>query len=100
MNEVPQSNASGHDRGQQYLESIVRTASPARLRLLMIEKGVGISEALASVWRDGSAPGSNEHFIKLLEIFISIWRIFTLIHPVQTSCTGRKSIGPFKNITY
>lgn len=32
--------------GEQYLESVVRTASPAKLRLMLIERGVGVCESL------------------------------------------------------
>lgn len=58
----------GVDSGERYLEAAVRTASPARMRLMLIERSIGVCDALAAVWRDGSKPGSNEYFIKLLEL--------------------------------
>jgi flagellar protein FliS len=39
-----------------YLESLVQSAPPARLRLLLIEKAVGLCELLSSQWKQ--SPGS------------------------------------------
>ena len=41
--------------GEQYLDSVVRTASPAKLRLMLIERAVGVSESLECAWREN--PG-------------------------------------------
>jgi flagellar protein FliS len=54
--------------GEQYLEAAIRTASPARLRLMLIERAIEVSSRLAEVWRNGETPGSNEHSLKLLEL--------------------------------
>lgn len=54
--------------GEQYLEAAIRTASPARLRLMLIERAIEVSGRLAEVWRNGEAPGSNEHSLKLLDL--------------------------------
>ncbi len=54
--------------GEQYFEAAIRTASPARLRLMLIERAIEVSSRLAEVWRNGEAPGSNEHSLKLLDL--------------------------------
>jgi flagellar protein FliS len=54
--------------GEQYLESTVRTASPARLRLMLIERAVDVAECLSNVWREKQQLGANEHWIKLLDL--------------------------------
>jgi len=53
---------------EQYLEATIRTASPARLRLMIIERGVRATQTLAGLWRDGHSLGSNEHSLKLLDV--------------------------------
>ncbi len=58
----------GVDSGERYLEAAVHTASPARMRLMLIERAIGVSDALAASWRDGSKPGPNEYYIRLLEL--------------------------------
>ena len=57
------------DGGQQYLESAIQTASPARLRLMLIERAVAVCDCLAESWKSESDLGCNEHSLKLLEIF-------------------------------
>lgn len=54
--------------GDSYLESIVQTASPARLRLMLIEKAIDVSSTLARTWREGGVHGPNEHSVKLLDL--------------------------------
>lgn len=54
--------------GEHYLESTIRTASPARLRLMLIERGVEVAGRLSEVWRSGIARGSNEHSLTLLDL--------------------------------
>ena len=58
-------NSSG---GQQYLESTVRNASPARLRLMLIQRSIEVCHTLANTWREGQASGGNEHSLKLLDL--------------------------------
>lgn len=53
---------------EQYLDATIRTASPARLRLMIIERGIRATETLATLWRDGQSLGSNEHSLKLLDV--------------------------------
>ena len=53
---------------ESYLESMVNTASPARLRLLLIERAIDVAGTLASTWRNGKELGSNQHSLKLLEL--------------------------------
>jgi len=36
---------------ENYLESAVRTAPPARLRLMLIERGVGLCQAISATWK-------------------------------------------------
>ena len=62
-------NVSG---GEQYLESVVRTASPAKLRLMLIERAVGVSESLETVWRENPGQGANEQSLKLFELINGI----------------------------
>ena len=63
-----------NDRGRQYLESSIRAASPARLRLMLIERGIRVAECLAESWCSGSARGTNEHSIRLLDILNELLR--------------------------
>ena len=59
----------GRRRTDNYLESMIATASPARLRLMLIEKGVEVARHLAGVWRDTPGKrGTNEHSLKLFEL--------------------------------
>jgi len=64
-------NASG---GEQYLESVVRTASPAKLRLMLIERAVGVSESLENAWRENPGQGANEQSLKLFELINELLR--------------------------
>jgi len=59
----------GRRSGDTYLESMIATASPARLRLMLIEKSVEVARHLADVWRQKpGSRGTNEHSLKLLEL--------------------------------
>ncbi len=58
--------------GQHYLESAVRTASPARLRLMLIERGVEVAGSLAGRWRSGQDLGVNELSLKLLDLLTEL----------------------------
>jgi flagellar protein FliS len=64
-------NGSG---GEQYLESVVRTASPAKLRLMLIERAVGVSESLEHAWRENPGQGPNEQSLKLFELINELLR--------------------------
>ena len=46
----------------------MNTASPARLRLMLIERAVELSSLVAELWRKGENQGPNEHSLKLFEI--------------------------------
>ncbi len=65
--------------GQEYLDANIQTASPARLRLMLIERGVEVARQLSDAWRgpsplenhDSSGQASaaaNEYSLKLFEI--------------------------------
>ncbi len=54
--------------GEHYFEAAIRTASPARLRLMLIERAIEVSGRLAEVWRSGELQGANEHSLKLLDL--------------------------------
>ncbi|WDQ15238.1 flagellar protein FliS [Rhodopirellula sp. P2] len=59
----------GRRRGDAYLESMVQTASPARLRLMVIERAVEVSRHLAHHWNSQPGKrGTNEYSLKLLEL--------------------------------
>lgn len=51
-----------------YLESIVQAASPARLRLMLIERAIDVAGKLVTTWRAGEQPGTNEHSVTLLDL--------------------------------
>lgn len=54
--------------GQHYLDASIRMATPARLRLMLLERAVVVAETLATTWRAGELQGSNEHSLTLLEL--------------------------------
>ena len=54
--------------GQQYMEATVRAASPARLRLMLIERAAEVAARLAAAWKSKQDLGSNEHSTKLLDL--------------------------------
>ena len=66
--DAPTRWSEGVATGEHYLESTVRTASPARLRLMLIERAVEVSNALAENWRAKEEPGPNALSLKLLEL--------------------------------
>jgi flagellar protein FliS len=49
-NEPPLRRRDGAVGSDQYLESTVRSSSPARLRLMLIERAVDVSGWLAKTW--------------------------------------------------
>ena len=58
--------------GNQYLESTVMSASPARLRLLLLERSVETAARLQASWEAGESTGSNEHSVKLLDLLTEL----------------------------
>jgi flagellar protein FliS len=65
----------GFSGGQEYLDANIQTASPARLRLMLIERGVEVARQVAHAWRESKnnpasqeLSGANEYSLKLLEI--------------------------------
>lgn len=70
--EMPADNAGvnfGRRQSDTYLESAIASASPARLRMMLIEKGVEVARHLAGLWRETPGMrGTNEHSLKLLEL--------------------------------
>jgi flagellar protein FliS len=59
----------GRRSGDAYLESMVQTASPAKLRLMLIERAVEVSRHLAHHWNSQPGKrGTNEYSLKLLEL--------------------------------
>jgi flagellar secretion chaperone FliS len=58
---------------ENYLESTVRTAPPARLRLMLIERAVGLCQTIASNWK--AAPQSrkwDERSLQLSDILTEL----------------------------
>jgi flagellar protein FliS len=55
-------------RVAQYVESAIHTASPAQLRLMLIERAVDVCSRLSNSWREGENPGANEHSITLHDL--------------------------------
>ncbi len=60
--------------GEKYLDAVVRTASPAKLRLMLIERAVGVSESLEVSWRENPGQGANEQSLKLFELINELLR--------------------------
>lgn len=59
----------GRRQSDNYLDSMIASASPARLRLMLIEKGVEVARHLSSIWRETPGKrGTNEHSLKLFEL--------------------------------
>ena len=61
----PQTSATG---SQQYMDADVRMASPAKLRLMLLERSVEVAGMLSALWRSGKSQGPNEHSLNLLEL--------------------------------
>lgn len=55
---------------EHYLASSIHTASPAKLRLMLIERSVQVATTLARLWREPatSETNVNEHSITLLDL--------------------------------
>jgi flagellar protein FliS len=57
----------------QYLETAVRTASPAKLRLMLIERSVGLCQVIARRWREKRPEhGYDEQTITLRDILTEL----------------------------
>lgn len=66
---TPPSGGFGRRSGDSYLESAIAAASPAKLRLMLIERSVEVSRHLAGMWRETPGKrGTNEYSLKLLEL--------------------------------
>ncbi len=57
-----------------YLESSVRHASPARLRLMVLERSVEVARTLANSWREkiDTHRGPNEYSVLLLDLITEL----------------------------
>ncbi len=66
----PTMAASSHRNARnEYLENAVRTASPARIRLMLIDRAIDVAGILATKYRDENGPrGANEQSIYLLDL--------------------------------
>jgi flagellar secretion chaperone FliS len=51
-----------------YLQAMVTSASPSRLRLMLIERGIGLAHHLAEIWQHRDSKGTNPTSIHLLDI--------------------------------
>ena len=57
----------------QYLETAVRTASPAKLRLMLLERAVGLCQVIARRWREKQPEfGYDEQTITLRDILTEL----------------------------
>jgi flagellar secretion chaperone FliS len=58
---------------QSYLEATVRTAPPARLRLMLIERGVGLCQSISARWKSAPpATGCDEQTLHLSDILTEL----------------------------
>ncbi len=64
----PSARSMASRSGESYLDTLVKTASPAKLRLMLIERAIAVAGTLASTWRAGDKLGANEYSITLLDI--------------------------------
>ena len=60
-------NAS-HGTGDQYLDASIRMASPAKLRLMVLERSVAVCTTLAGMWRKEELLHANEYSITLVDL--------------------------------
>lgn len=61
----PQGSASG---SQQYLDANIRMASPAKMRLMLLERSVEVARMLSANWRSKESTGANELSLQLMEL--------------------------------
>ncbi len=66
----PKMSSSGHRNARdEYLENAVRAASPARIRLMLIDRAIEVCNVLAIKYRESDClKGPNEQSIQLLDI--------------------------------
>ncbi|GAA5504743.1 flagellar protein FliS [Novipirellula caenicola] len=56
-----------------YLESSIQHATPARLRLMLLERSVEVARVLANAWRtQPEKKGCNEYSLKLLDLLTEL----------------------------
>ena len=58
--------------GNQYLEGAVLSASPARLRLMLLERSTETAAKLSTSWRNQQTEGPNEHSVRLLDLLTEL----------------------------
>jgi flagellar secretion chaperone FliS len=65
---------SNHEiTGRHYLEEMVKSAPPARLRLLMIERGVELCRSISSRWKPTPpSSGCDEQTLHLADILTEL----------------------------
>ncbi|TWT79072.1 flagellar protein FliS [Planctomycetes bacterium CA13] len=60
-------------KSDEYLDSMIRSASPGRLRLMLLERSVEVARKLAEDWRsDDGKKGSNEQSLRLLDLITEL----------------------------
>lgn len=71
---APNANYSGNDSSaMRYLESAIRDAPPAKLRLMLIEKAVGLCHAISARWKVKLPElGSDEQTLHVRDIFTEL----------------------------
>lgn len=65
-------HAATDQRGRRYLQGTVGTASPAKLRLMLIERAAEISGGLAASWATGPSTEASQASLRLLEILTEL----------------------------
>jgi flagellar protein FliS len=60
--------------GHHYLRATIETASPARLRLMLIERAVEVAAGLAMEWRAGRESDINSSSLRLLDLLTELLR--------------------------
>lgn len=65
-------HAATDQRGRRYLQGTVGTASPSKLRLMLIERAAEIAGGLASSWSDGPSTEASQGSLRLLEILTEL----------------------------
>ena len=73
--------------GHHYLRATIETASPPRLRLMLIERAVEVAAGLAMEWRAGRETGANAMSLRLLDLLTE------LLRGVQGGTTAENRLG-------
>jgi len=63
---------SNNTSGNQYLEATIQSASPAQLRLMLLERAAETAARLAASWKASETQGANEHAVKLLDLLTEL----------------------------